>query len=514
MISISFLLLMFILNIKLLNGKLNKTTGDTTISSSLVITPLMTNSTNIINELVIRQEHIVEYILLPFIFLVGTICNFLTFLVMRRKKMRHQSTYFYMAVLAVADQMVLLVGCLNYWFYLFMNINITIYSDYICKIASASLYGMFHFCVWIVVIMTIERYIAVALPLQASRLCTVKRAKLYTSILASIIFLINMHFLISHSVFEIPDLNQLGCQPKEDYKFLMSNIWPWIDASVYSFIPLTLLIIFNILIVHNLIKASKNIEKLNNTCKKFNINKDKKTKSFYLVSFVCLGCCCCSNNNNNNNKEIEISGQNYKHVKSKSLCQYENKIDTKLLKSKSMYHQSLMNHKMTTSASNLSFSSSTVQNSQTNASQSSPSSTNRRLTIMLLVVSVTFFITSTPIVTLQTIEQASFVSKQFDLNLIRGIFLVLQYLNHSCNFFLYAVTGKTFRREFFALFKKPASSKNPNLLNKLSTTRPAHLNSNYNSTSLMKQSNYNHNYSINKNDKYLFNNRKSNQIQI
>lgn len=78
------------------------------------------------------------------------------------------------------------------------------------------------------------------------------------------------------------------------------------------------------------------------------------------------------------------------------------------------------------------------------------SSANKRLTLMLLVVSITFFITSVPIVTLQTIERNY---QQFsNLVVLKGIFLALQYLNHSINFFLYAVTGKTFRKEFLALF--------------------------------------------------------------
>lgn len=72
---------------------------------------------------------------------------------------------------------------------------------------------------------------------------------------------------------------------------------------------------------------------------------------------------------------------------------------------------------------------------------------------MLLVVSTTFLITSTPIVTLQTVELVGGLTNSFLLNIIKGVFLSLQYLNHSINFFLYAVTGKTFRREFLAMLR-------------------------------------------------------------
>ena len=48
---------------------------------------------------------------------------------------------------------------------------------------------------------------------------------------------------------------------------------------------------------------------------------------------------------------------------------------------------------------------------------------------------------------------------------------MLQYLNHSINFFLYAVTGKTFRKEFFSLFEpcKKRYSKKMNMNNANST---------------------------------------------
>src|SRR5262249_19397867 len=56
------------------------------------------------------------YYSLPVIIVVGTVCNVLTFLVMScKKRMSQQSIYFYMGVLAVADELCLLIGCLNTW---------------------------------------------------------------------------------------------------------------------------------------------------------------------------------------------------------------------------------------------------------------------------------------------------------------------------------------------------------------------------------------------------------------
>lgn len=58
------------------------------------------------NTAVYTQYFLVELYTFPFIIIIGTLSNSLTFMVMRRKRMRRQSTYFYMGVLAIADELV------------------------------------------------------------------------------------------------------------------------------------------------------------------------------------------------------------------------------------------------------------------------------------------------------------------------------------------------------------------------------------------------------------------------
>jgi hypothetical protein len=192
---------LFILNILIHTSYSDKETKKTRLFYNESITHnSTTNSTSTIDEN--ASLFLVEKYCFPLIIIIGTISNSLTFLVMRRKKMRNQSTCFYMAVLAIADEMVLLVGCLNFWLYAYTGYSFVLLSVFACKVACMALYATTHFSVWIVVIMTIERFIAVALPLQANRLCTVKRAKIATAILALIIIIINFHFIFTHSLIE------------------------------------------------------------------------------------------------------------------------------------------------------------------------------------------------------------------------------------------------------------------------------------------------------------------------
>lgn len=382
----------------------NTTTTASTITGTTLSSVLIGDNNDVNNNnngqtaVVVMPNHNVEFYALPLIFLVGTFCNIMTFCVMRRKKMRHQSTYFYMAVLAVTDEMVLIFGCLNFWIYLNWGTNLTLISNMSCKLVCLLLYATLHFSVWMVVVMTLERFIAVALPLQAMHLCTVKRAKLATSTLLAVILAINAHFLFTHALVDLGERSCTTTSPLAE-KF-MNKVWPWIDASLYSFVPLILLILFNILIISSLVRASQNIDKLTN-------RNPNQTKSNNASTYS-------HHNLNTNNHHVYMPAQYGNH------------------------HQQQNG-----------------MNGQQQQQQQTPqvSSTNRRLTIMLLVVSTTFLITSTPIVTLQTVELVGGLNNSNLLNIIKGIFLSLQYLNHSINFFLYAVTGKTFRREFLAMFR-------------------------------------------------------------
>lgn len=338
---------------------------------------LTNNSNHNENSLGANYSQMIEIIALPIMIIVGTICNILTFMVMCRHRFRHQSTGIYMAVLAIADELVLLFGCLIRWIYQFYQLN-PLSTQISCRLLSVFYYSSIDFSVWMVVMMTIERYIAVTFPLQANRLCTVKRAKILTLILGSFIVLINLHFIITHS-FNNNFNNNFGCQPTDNSTlYFMDNIWPWIDAAKYSFLPLITIIVFNFLIICNLIQASAARHKLT-----YESSQKSRSLSSTTVNTI-------------------------KHT-----------------------------------------------NGTTNNTSSSSNNNNRRLTTMLLVVSITFCILSSPLVILQILETHFSIrnrENEFTVDILKAIFVILQYSNHCINFFLYAITGEIFRRELCGLF--------------------------------------------------------------
>jgi hypothetical protein len=77
----------------------------------------------------------------------------------------------------------------------------------------------------------------------------------------------------------------------------------------------------------------------------------------------------------------------------------------------------------------------------------------RRVTFMLLSVSIAFCVFSAPMSLMQIVQ--SIVKPGYHetpLAIGKAIAELCQYVNHSCNFFLYALTGRIFRREFVRLF--------------------------------------------------------------
>jgi hypothetical protein len=186
-------------------------------------------------------------VLFPCIVFTGVICNTLTLVIMRRRRMSHLSTSFYMRIIAIADTSVLLLGL---WIMLHHGEHekqsLLLQSIYSCNILSIVFYIVSDTSVWLVCMMSVDRCIAVTRPLHASSICTVRRAKITVCILLSCTSLINTHFLFTY------DSSNKHCRPYKRYEFFIDRIWPWIDAAVYSVLPFILLLTINLIIVHSL----------------------------------------------------------------------------------------------------------------------------------------------------------------------------------------------------------------------------------------------------------------------
>ncbi|CAF3327467.1 unnamed protein product [Rotaria sp. Silwood1] len=172
---------------------------------------------------------------------------------MRRRRMSHLSTCYYMGILAIADTSVLLLGLSVMWLYLVnRQWSLLLQSTYGCKFLSLLFYTVADVSVWLVCMMSADRCIAVTRPLHANSICTVRRARISVLILVICIILINIQFLFTHHL-----SIEKECTYHERYEFFSRQIWPWIDAAVYSALPFILLLTMNLIIVHSLFQARR-----------------------------------------------------------------------------------------------------------------------------------------------------------------------------------------------------------------------------------------------------------------
>ena len=195
----------------------------------------------------------ISFALFPCMVFTGVICNTLIFVIMRRRRMSHLSTCYYMGILAIADTSVLLLGLSVMWLYLVnRKWSLLLQSTYGCKVLSLLFYTVSDTSVWLVCMMSADRCIAVTRPLHASSICTVRRARISVGVLVLCMLLINVHFLFTHYLSEEND-----CTPHERYDFFIRQLWPWVDAAVYSAIPFIFLLTINLIIVRSLFQARR-----------------------------------------------------------------------------------------------------------------------------------------------------------------------------------------------------------------------------------------------------------------
>ena len=194
----------------------------------------------------------------PIILIIGTIGNILSFIILTRKQMTG-STYIYLAVLSITDTLVLFIGLLRRWVGELNGHDVIDYSNWTCKTLSTLSYTVSDYSVWLIIAVTVERYIAVCWPLKAPTMCTKTRAIMVIVFILLLLIGLNLHFLWTAELgyFWYDNEKVPQCDGGEHYKMLVEEIWPWVDAFLYSFLPVVVISILNGLIIRKVISARK-----------------------------------------------------------------------------------------------------------------------------------------------------------------------------------------------------------------------------------------------------------------
>ncbi|XP_033732975.1 thyrotropin-releasing hormone receptor-like [Pecten maximus] len=164
------------------------------------------------------------------------------------------SSSMYMVVLAIVDSVNLALKIL----YLQLTLHNVQMGHNGCKVMFFCGTFFMHYANWILVAMTIERFLAIWLPLKVSELCTRSRAALVMGLIAVPLLGLNLHFF--WSTLEVwDDYYSWDCQFRTEFQYFMTKLWYWIDGAAYSLIPFIVLVIFNILIIVGIKRGHRGI---------------------------------------------------------------------------------------------------------------------------------------------------------------------------------------------------------------------------------------------------------------
>lgn len=192
----------------------------------------------------------------PLIVLVGTIGNALSFVIMIQREMRQTPTFFYLAALAIADTVMLYLSALKTWIRMISGFEMLHINNFCCKFLTFLIHFSIHFSAWLIVAVTVERFLAVWFPLKANTMCSVSRARFVTFMTALIFILINIHVLWTAELLPAPNSinpDKLICAAYA-YQNFVCNVFPWINLVLYSFLPFAILLVLNSLIVVCLVR--------------------------------------------------------------------------------------------------------------------------------------------------------------------------------------------------------------------------------------------------------------------
>ncbi len=300
---------------------------------------------------------------------LGTIGNFLSFIVLMRKRMRRTSINFYLACLACADTVVLYTSGFKTWLRVVTGFEMLHLSDVSCKTTTFLFMLALHVSAWLVVLVTCDRFIVVLFPFKAAVWCSQRRSRILvlSTVLGLTVYLLHLFWTVS-----LQHLEMVGnytnytrtvtmCAPSED-NYFMNGPFNYIKFASYSLIPFVCVLAMNVGIIQRICYNARNP-----------VSEVRLTPAVYRAS------------------------------------------------------------------------SSTAQLVGTGGR---PDSSKQQVTVMLLLVSFSWLVLSTPftLVSLLPFSLTGLESRHAAF-LVKTCCFLLLYLNHSVNFLLYCIAGRRFRRE-------------------------------------------------------------------
>lgn len=212
---------------------------------------------------------IVQTYLVPFVVACGIVGNFFNIIVLINPKMR-TSTNIYLMSLACCDSLYLLFT-LTLSFLHCSNTALPEAAFRYIPFARvfSDLFG--NTAVWLTVCFTLERYIAVRLPMKGKAWCTVKKAKIAIFIVFLLCFVNTFPEFFETRIGRIHANDSttrwhFECIYTDFAKTVSYQFgYYWWYVAIFTFMPLVLLLVFNLLLIRSVCEANRKRQMLSQT---------------------------------------------------------------------------------------------------------------------------------------------------------------------------------------------------------------------------------------------------------
>ena len=179
----------------------------------------------------------------PCLAVLGITGNILSAIVMLRKNLRQNTSSIYLLVLAFLDTIMLLFMLGKMWILAVWDVDVTALSSVGCSIFFIVIRFVAYNESWVLVLVAIERFVAVWWPLDVRTIFTRKLAIIQVICLAVVLGLLDINIL--WTIKFTPWNPMMKCQHDET----VQNVWDLIDAFIATVIPFVIMIVCSVLIV-------------------------------------------------------------------------------------------------------------------------------------------------------------------------------------------------------------------------------------------------------------------------
>ena len=228
------------------NGFANSSSGDGIVNMSFGVAPVSTTTAVHDNSHVARM---LWTFAAPFIFCTGVVGNILILLVMGRRRMRGTTTSLYLRAMALGDLCALVTGIIPEWleatgFVVFKELH-----PVTCKLEKFSFFTCGDTAIWILVVFTVDRFIAVAFPLCKKLVCLYGRARIYCLCTLAAAATKNAHvFWTRGAEYDGTELMK-NCGRPPPFEHFERFVRPWIAFAIISLVPFCVLLVCNTWII-------------------------------------------------------------------------------------------------------------------------------------------------------------------------------------------------------------------------------------------------------------------------